>query len=162
MGVGEGRPGYTGAELAGIAEAIGLAVAGGAGNGVIHADAAIIEEDPAKAGRPVGDGIISWGIIVRRDRAIIIGWQCWAGEIVQGVEVDGGELRHSGWRGDGPIGHHVDAGRGWAGTHRIDGPNAAAIGQAIRQAYYRGWAGRACGADAHRAIDTGDAIAGDG
>ena len=82
MGVCEGRARNAGAEPAGIAEAIGLAVAGGAGNGVIHADAAIIKDDPAKAGRPIGDGIIGWGIIVRRHGAIIIGWQRWAGEIV--------------------------------------------------------------------------------
>ena len=110
MGVCEGRARNAGAEPAGIAKAIGLAVAGCAGNGVIHADAAIIEEDPAKAGRPIGDGIIGWDVIVRRDGAIIIGWQCRAGEIVQGVEVEGGELSNAGWRGDGPIGHNRDAG----------------------------------------------------
>jgi hypothetical protein len=82
MGVGEGRARNASTELPGIAKAIGLAVAGGARNGVIHTDAAIIEEDPAKASCPIGDGIIGWGIIVRRDGAIIIGWQCRAGEIV--------------------------------------------------------------------------------
>ena len=89
------------AEAVGIGEAVGLLMAGGAGDGLVEGEAFVVEEDAAEGGAGVGGGIFGRRVVLFEDGIDVEGgrekWVC----VIECSDGDAeGEVERS-WNGGG-------------------------------------------------------------